>query len=84
MAEDWVVVEVAPDELSAEMLVEFLRDQGVPARIKASDAVSFLGASSFGCRVLVPADRLEDAKAVLSDETETDTNGDAPVDGAVG
>ncbi len=68
MAEDWVVVQVAPDHLTAEMRVAFLRQQGVPARIKASDAVSFLGTSPFGCRVLVPRDRLDEAEALLADE----------------
>lgn len=70
MAEDWVVVQVAPDQLTGEMWVAFLRQQGVPARIKASDAVSFLGTSALGCRVLVPADRLDEAEALLADHIE--------------
>jgi hypothetical protein len=68
MAEDWMIVRVAPDQLTAEMWVELLREAGVPARIKASDAVSFMGTSSFGCRVLVPEERLDDAEALLADQ----------------
>ncbi|MDZ4278379.1 MAG: DUF2007 domain-containing protein, partial [Dehalococcoidia bacterium] len=71
MAEDWHVVRTAPDQLIAEMWVDLLRAEGVPARIKASDAVSFLGTSGLSCRVLVPEDRLADAEAVLSQQRET-------------
>lgn len=70
MAEDWLVVQVASDQVSAEMSVAFLQEEGIPARIKASDAVSFLGTSGFGCRVLVPADRLEEAASLLADHIE--------------
>lgn len=66
MARDWAVVRVAPDQLTAEMWVELLRADGVPARISPSDAVSFLGTSPLGCRVLVPRERLLEAEAVLT------------------
>jgi len=65
MARQWVVAGVAPDQLTAEMWVGLLRDQGVPAMIKPSDAVSFLGTSALSCRVLVPEERLADARAFL-------------------
>jgi hypothetical protein len=52
------------------MWVAFLRQQGVPARIKASDAVSFMGTSAFGCRVLVPANRLDEAESLLADQLQ--------------
>lgn len=74
---DWVAVRVAPDQLSAEMWVELLREEGVPALIKPSDAVSFLGASALGCRVLVPDDRLADAEALLSDRVGPDESASA-------
>lgn len=70
---DWVVVRVAPDQLTGEMWVALLRDEGVPALIKPSDAVSFLGTSAFGCRVLVPDERLSDAEALLAERLEGDT-----------
>ena len=61
----WAVARLAPDQLTAEMWVALLRQEGVPALIKPSDAVSFLGTSSLGCRVLVPKERLEEAEAFL-------------------
>ncbi|OGO49400.1 MAG: hypothetical protein A2148_06855 [Chloroflexi bacterium RBG_16_68_14] len=68
MARDWVVVRVAPDQLIAEMWVDLLRQEGVPALIKPSDAVSFMGTSALSCRVLVPQERLEEAEALLADQ----------------
>jgi hypothetical protein len=71
MADRWVVVRVAPDQLSAEMWVALLREEGVPALIKPSDAVSFLGTSGLSCRVLVPEERLADAEALLAERLES-------------
>ena len=66
----WVHVATAPDQLSAEMWVELLRGQGIPAMIKAQDAVSFLGVSGMSCRVVVPRENLAEATQVLQQETE--------------
>lgn len=66
MAPEWVVVQVAPDQLTAEMWVEILREEGVGARIDPSDAVSFLGTSAMSCRVLVRKERLADAAVILA------------------
>lgn len=71
----WVHLATAPDQLTAEMWVELLRSEGVPAAIRPSDAVSFLGTSALSCRVMVPEDRLGEAKAVLAARLE----GDAPL-----
>lgn len=73
---DWEVVRVAPDQISAEMWVELLRDAGMPALIRPSDAVSFLGMSALSCRVLVPKERLAEAAILLKqqiDGAEQDT-----------
>ena len=72
MPEQWVVVRVAPDQLSAEMWVAFLREEGVPALIKPSDAISFMGTSALSCRVLVPEERLTEAEAVLAERLSDD------------
>ena len=74
MARDWVVVGVAPDQLTAEIWVDLLRREGVPALIKPSDAVSFLGTSGLSCRVLVPAERLEEAEALLAERLGEDVD----------
>ena len=66
----WVHVATAPDQLSAEMWVELLRGQDIPAMIKAQDAVSFLGLSGMACRVLVPREHLAEATQILQQETE--------------
>lgn len=67
MSQNWTVVRVAPDQLTAEMWVAMLREDGMPAFIKPSDAVSFLGTSGLSCRLLVPEERLEEAKAILEE-----------------
>ena len=72
MPEQWVVVRVAPDQLSAEMWVAFLREEGVPALIKPSDAISFMGTSALSCRVLVPEERLVEAEAALAERLSDD------------
>jgi hypothetical protein len=66
----WVHVATAPDQLSAEMWVELLRGQGIPAMIRAQDTVSFLGLSGMACRVLVPREHLAEATQVLQQESE--------------
>ena len=78
MSEKWVVVRVAPDQLSAEMWVAFLREEGVPALIKPSDAISFMGTSALSCRVLVPEERLTEAESVLAERLSDD---ELPPDG---
>lgn len=62
----WHPVATAPDQLTAEMWAKLLAGEAIPAMIKPGDAVSFLGVSFLPCRVLVPQDRLEEAKAVLA------------------
>jgi len=67
---DWEVVRVAPDQLSAEMWVELLREAGLPAAIRPSDAVSFLGVSGTSCRVMVPASRRREAESLLAERLD--------------
>jgi hypothetical protein len=66
----WVHLTTASDQLSGEMLVDLLRRDGVAAIIKPSDAVSFLGVSGIGCRILVPSDQLNEARAILAEREE--------------
>jgi hypothetical protein len=58
-------MDVAPDQLTAEMWVEQLRREGVPAMIRPSDAVAYLGISAFGCRVMVPEPDLQHARDII-------------------
>ena len=68
----WVHLTTAPDQITAEMLVDALREAGVAAMIRPSDAVSFLGVSPFGCRVQVREEDLDRAREIagvgLSDD----------------
>ena len=62
----WVHLTTAPDQITAEMLVDALREAGVAAMIRPSDVVSFLGVSPFGCRVQVREEDLDRAREVLA------------------
>ena len=56
----------APDQLTAEMWCELLKNEGVPAMVEPKDVITYyLGVSFIPCRILVPEDRLEEAKEIL-------------------
>ncbi len=65
MRTKWVHLEVASDQIMAEFWIQVLADEGIPAMIRPSDAVSYLGVSGFGCRVQVTEPDLERALEVL-------------------
>jgi hypothetical protein len=66
----WVHLATAPDQITAEIWVSLLRDAGLRAMIRPSDAVSFLGVSAYGCRVQVPEADLDSARDVLPEATD--------------
>jgi hypothetical protein len=66
----WVHLATAPDQLTAEMWVSILRDAGLSAMIRPSDAVSFLGVSAYGCRVQVIEEDLQEAREMLAGEID--------------
>jgi len=66
----WVRLATAPDQLTAEMWVELLQGQDIPAMIRPQDTASFLGISSMACLVMVPREHLAEAAEVLQQETE--------------
>ena len=68
LAMNWVLLATAPDQMTAELWIAILKDQGIPAMIRPSDAVSFLGVSPFSCRVQVPEEHLERAKELIAQE----------------
>jgi hypothetical protein len=67
---NWVHLATAPDQLTAELWVSILRDAGIAAMIRPSDAVSFLGVSPFSCRVQVEEKERERAREILGVEPE--------------
>ena len=68
----WVELTTAPDQLTAEMWCELLRNEGVPAMVKPADTASFLGVSGTSCRVIVPEDQRGEAAAILLERTGMD------------
>ena len=62
----WVVLEIASDQIQAEMLRDLLIDSGVPAMTGQGDTSSFLGVSLQPVRVMVFEEDLELALQLLA------------------
>jgi hypothetical protein len=71
-ANRWVYLATASDQITAEIWVDILRNAGLAAMVHPSDAVSFMGVSSKGCRVQVQEQDVELARELLGEE-ETET-----------
>lgn len=65
MAGQLVHLGVAPDQITAEFWIQVLREEGIAAMIRPSDAVSYLGVSAFGCRLLVAEANLVRARQIV-------------------
>jgi len=65
-AKKWIVLTTAPDQLTAEMWKDILRQQGIAAVINPEDSVSFLGVSAFPCRIMVAPGDLDRAREILT------------------
>lgn len=63
----WVYVATAPDQITAEMWVDLLRQEGVPARVKPEDTFGFLGVTPIPCRVAVLEEFEPKARALLAE-----------------
>jgi hypothetical protein len=61
----WVHLATAPDQITAEIWVDILQQEGITAMIRPSDAVSFLGVSAVSCRVQTREQDLARAREVL-------------------
>ncbi|MCZ6546226.1 MAG: hypothetical protein O6913_11075 [Chloroflexi bacterium] len=61
----WVMLAEEPDQISAEILVNYLRQVAIPVRLDAGSTMSFLGPSPHPTRVLVPEEWLDDAIGAL-------------------
>jgi hypothetical protein len=66
----YVTAGTAPNETTAKLWLELLKAEGIPAVIQQTDAISYLGLSPFGCRVLVLEEQLESARALLEAEED--------------
>lgn len=68
MATNWENAATAPNEFTATLWRDILIDSGIPAFIQPSEAATFLVASAIlPVRVMVPAERLEEAKNILTE-----------------
>ncbi|MEK7873079.1 MAG: DUF2007 domain-containing protein [Chloroflexota bacterium] len=63
----WVYAATAPDQITAEMWVDLLRQEGVPARVKPEDTFGFLGVTPISCRVMVLSEYEPKARALLAE-----------------
>lgn len=72
---DWVSAGLAPNEFTATLWRDILTDAGIQAYLKPIDAATFLiAAAILPVRVMVPKERLEEAKAIIADvETSDET-----------
>ena len=66
----WVHLATAPDQITAEIWVDILRQEGISAMIRASDAVSFLGISAVSCRIQTREEDLARAREVLGPDAD--------------
>jgi len=61
----WSLLDTAPDQISAEIWCDILRQEGIAAMIEPRDTASYLGVSAFPCRIMVAADMLSEAREAL-------------------
>ena len=50
---DWTLLTTTDDQLSAELLVQALVEEGIEAVVNQGDTSSFLGVMGYPCRVMV-------------------------------
>ncbi len=62
---EWTHLTTTADQISAEMLVQVLLEEGIEALVNAGDTSSFLGVLGHPCRVMVRSERWVDAVALL-------------------
>ncbi|MDV2988909.1 MAG: DUF2007 domain-containing protein [Dehalogenimonas sp.] len=72
---EWVAAATADNEFAATLWRDILVDSGIPAYIESSGSATFLQVASalMPRRVMVPQEKLEEARAVLADIEEVDT-----------
>jgi hypothetical protein len=63
--ERWLLLTTAPDQLTAEIWKDILLQQGIPAIINSQDTISFMGVSSFPCRIMVAYGYRKQAQEIL-------------------
>ncbi len=62
---EWTHLTTTSDQLSAELLVQALLEEGIEALVNQGDTNSFLGVTGYPCRVMVRADAWRQAVGFL-------------------
>ncbi len=84
MGEEWAIVKVVGSEEEASVVLGFLESSGVPAEVESlhsSDFPTDVGELS-NVRIRVPADRAEEATALLNSREDVVTGEDGDMAGA--
>ena len=61
----WQTFATAPDQLTAEMWLDLVRQAGVECALRAGDTTGFLGLSPYPVRLVTRESDVERARAVL-------------------
>ena len=61
----WELLTTAPDQLTAEIWLDILIQNDIPAMINPRDAISFMGVSSLPCRIMVAYGYRQKAQEIL-------------------
>jgi hypothetical protein len=83
MAKKWELLTTAPDQLTAEIWVDILSQNGIPAVINPQDTISFMGVSTFPCRIMVAYGYRKQAQEIIAslqpeaEEKADDEKGDS-------
>ena len=72
----WVVFATAPNQITAEMWTELLRQAGLRCAIRASDTSRFLGVSTRPVRLIAPEEEAESARALLDEHLSVHPDGE--------
>jgi hypothetical protein len=74
----WELLTTAPDQLTAEIWVDILNQNDIPAVINPQDTISFMGVSSLPCRIMVADGYLQRAQEILDSLKPEEQKDDEP------
>ncbi len=69
----WVHLTTAPDQLTAEMWQDLIQGEGLPVMIRPGDTASYLDITAAPCRLMAPAEHLEEALAFVRERLGRDS-----------
>lgn len=83
MADEWAIVKDVGTDEEASVIVGFLENSGIPAEVDSLQSSEFpLGDNVDSVRVRVPAERAEEAIALLNTREDVATGEDGALAGA--